>query len=83
MGYAEVADEVLAGDSSLAKAERQKWNRLQPSIKFEDRDAYWAIQVIQASMAIDPHKQEIGGPIDALEITAKGIRWIKRKSLCK
>jgi hypothetical protein len=38
--------------------------------------------LVQLTMEYHPHKIDVGGPTDALEITRRGIRWVERKPGC-
>ncbi len=82
LGKNQIVNEVLIGKSDFAKAEQQKWEALKRDIPPMDRDVFWAIRLVEISIAYHPTKIELGGPIDALEITSKGIRWIRRKPTC-
>jgi len=82
MGHSETVNEILIGQTNLARREQRQWEKLKLSIDPRDQDAYWAIQLVKASMIYNPYRNEIGGPINALEITASGTRWIE-KHTCK
>jgi hypothetical protein len=47
-----------------------------------DREVRWAIKLVKLAMGYGPNKNDIGGPVDAVVITAKGIRWIQCKAGC-
>jgi hypothetical protein len=83
MGDWTAANDVIHGESAFAQRQIREWNLLRPTIELKDRDAYWAIQLVKIGALYDSNRQEIGGPVDALEITAGGIRWVKRKEVCK
>jgi len=80
MGHSETVAEIVIGQTNLAREEQRKWQILRPSINPRDQDAYWAIQLVKASMIYNPHRDEIGGPINALEISSNGIRWIENRT---
>lgn len=82
MGHPETAYEVLAGQTIFAKMQMNAWNARRLSIRSEDQDANFAIFLTKASMIYNPHRDEIGGPINALEITSRGTRWIDNPT-CK
>jgi hypothetical protein len=83
VGDAAAANDVISGKSPFLETQRRKWDRLMPTIEPKDRDAYLAIQLVKIGERYDPKRQEIGGPVDVLEITAGGSRWVKRKPMCK
>jgi hypothetical protein len=83
LGRNEIVTEVVAGKTHFAKAEQQKWLASETNIPIVDRDVRWAIRLVQLTMEYHPHKADVGGPIDALEIARKGIRWVQRKPACQ
>ncbi len=82
LGRNEIVNEVVAGKTHFAKAEERKWAASERNFPLRDRDVRWAIRLVQLTMAYHPRKIDVGGPIDALEITRRGIRWIERKPGC-
>lgn len=82
LGRNEIVTEVVADKTHFARVEQRKWAAFERNVPFRDRDARWAIRLVQLTMDYHPKKIEVGGPIDALEITRKGIRWLQRKPEC-
>jgi hypothetical protein len=82
LGRNEIVNEVVADKTRFARAEQRKWAASETNIPARDRDARWAIRLVQLTMMYHPQKADVGGPIDALEITSKGIRWVERKPGC-
>ena len=82
LGRPEIVNEVLNDRTDFAKSEIQKWNVLRRPIPIDDRDVFWAIRLVSIGMTYGINKEEIGGPIDALEITSRGTRWVQRKAEC-
>ncbi len=82
LGRNEIVNEVVADKTGFARAEQRKWAATEANIPARDRDVRWAIRLVQLTMAYHPKKADVGGPIDALEITRKGIRWVERKPGC-
>jgi hypothetical protein len=82
LGRNEIVSEVVAGRTHFARVEQRKWAAGERSIALRDRDARWAMRLVQLTMEYHPHKIDVGGPTDALEITRRGIRWIERKPGC-
>src|SRR3984885_5331307 len=82
LGRNEIVNEVVADKTNFAKAEQRKWATAERKIPLRDRDVRWAIRLVQLTMEYHPQKADVGGPIDALEITPRGIRWIERKPGC-
>jgi hypothetical protein len=83
LGRNEIVNEVVADKTHFAKAEQRKWTTAERKIPLRDRDVRWAIRLVQLTIEYHPQKADVGGPIDALEITRRGIRWIDRKTECK
>jgi hypothetical protein len=82
LGRNEIVSEVVAGRTHFARVEQRKWAAAERSIALKDRDARWAMRLVQLTMEYHPQKIDVGGPTDALEITRRGIRWIERKPGC-
>jgi hypothetical protein len=82
LGRNEIVSEVIMDQTHFARTEQRKWAASQSNISFKDRDVRWAIRLVQLTMAYHPQKIDVGGPIDALEITRSGIRWVQRKPAC-
>jgi hypothetical protein len=82
LGRNEIVNEVVADKTNFAKAEQRKWTTAERKIPLRDRDVRWAIRLVQLTMEYHPQKVDVGGPIDALEITRRGIRWVERKPEC-
>jgi hypothetical protein len=82
LGRNEIVTEVVADKTHFARVEQRKWAAAERNIPLRDRDVRWAIRLVQLTMEDDPKKADVGGPIDALEITRRGIRWVERKPEC-
>jgi hypothetical protein len=82
LGRSEIVTEVVADKTHFARVEQRKWAAAEKNIPLRDRDVRWAIRLVQLTMEYDPKKADVGGPIDALEITRRGIRWLERKPGC-
>jgi hypothetical protein len=82
LGRNEIVSEVAADKTHFARVEQRKWAASERSIALRDRDARWAMRLVQLTMEYHPHKIDVGGPTDALEITRRGIRWVERKPGC-
>ena len=82
LGRNEIVNEVVEDKTHFAKAEQRKWATAERKIPLTDRDVRWAIRLVQLTIEYHPQKVDVGGPIDALEITRRGIRWIERKKEC-
>jgi hypothetical protein len=82
LGHNEIVNEVVADKTQFAKVEQRKWTAAERKIPLRDRDVRWAIHLVKLTMEYHPQKTDIGGPIDALEITRRGIRWVERKPGC-
>jgi hypothetical protein len=82
LGRNEIVNEVVADKTNFAKAEQRKWATAERKIPLRDRDVRWAIRLVQLTMEYHPQKADVGGPINALEITRRGIRWVERKPGC-
>lgn len=82
LGRNEIVNAVVAGKTHFARSELKKWAAAERGIPIKDRDVRWAIRLVQLTMEYHPQKPDVGGPIDALEITRRGIRWVERKPGC-
>jgi hypothetical protein len=82
LGRNEIVSEVVMDKTRFARTEQRKWAASERNIPLKDRDVRWAIRLVQLTMAYHPKKIDVGGPIDALEITRRGIRWVERKAAC-
>jgi hypothetical protein len=82
LGRNEIVNEVVADKTHFAKTEQRRWAAAERSISIKDRDVRWAIRLVQLTMEYHPQKADVGGPIDAVEITRRGIRWVDRKPGC-
>jgi hypothetical protein len=83
LGRNEIVNELVADKTNFAKVEERKWATAERKIPLRDRDVRWAIRLVQLTMEYLPQNADVGGPIDALEITPRGIRWVERKAGCK
>jgi len=81
-GRNDTAVEVLEGQTDFAKRELGKWAMFSQGIPPRDKDVYWAMRLIELTMAYDRNRMWVGGPIDSLVLTATGIRWIQCKPQC-
>ena len=82
LGRNEIVSDVVAGRTHFARVEQRNWAAAERSIALRDRDVRWAMRLVQLTMEYHPHKIDVGGPTDALEITRRGIRWVDRKPGC-
>lgn len=82
LGRNEIVNEVVAGKTHFARTEQRKWAAAERSIPIKDRDVRWAIRLVQLTTEYHPQRSDVGGPIDALEITRRGLRWVERKPGC-
>jgi hypothetical protein len=82
LGRSEIVTEVVANRTHFARVEQRKWAASERNIPLRDRDVRWAIRLVQLTMEYHPQKADVGGPIDALQITRQGIRWVERKPEC-
>jgi Proteasome subunit len=83
MGRSDTADEVLIGATDFAKAKHREWEVAERRYPPGDTDVRWAIRLVELTKEYDPHRDQVGGPIDAMEITQKGVRWVQRKKNCQ
>jgi hypothetical protein len=82
LGRNEIVNDVVAGKTHFARTEQRQWATAERSIPIKERDVRWAICLVQLTMEHHPQRSDVGGPIDALEITRRGIRWVERKPGC-
>jgi len=82
-GRNETAIEVLKGETNFAKSEQAKWRKDSQKYSANDEPIYYTIRLVELSKTHGPHKDEIGGPVVALEITIRGIRWVRCVPSCQ
>jgi len=82
-GRNETALEVISGASEFGRSELKKWEKTQNEFPQQDRDVRWAMKLVELTIAFNPHREDVGGPIDGLEITRNGIRWVQCKQKCQ
>jgi hypothetical protein len=82
LGRNEIVNEVVAAKTHFARTEHRKWTALERNFPIKERDVRWAIRLVQLTMEYHPQRSDVGGPIDALEITRRGIHWVERKPRC-
>jgi hypothetical protein len=82
-GRSETVVEVVSGASAFGRSELEKWEKTKETFPQKDRDVRWAMKLVELTIAYNPHREDVGGPIDSLEITANGIRWVQCKSKCQ
>jgi hypothetical protein len=84
-GWNETVLEVLAGKTQFAISEAARFQSDIFTHNYTEQDGprHWAIRLTELSEQYGPHKDQVGGPIDALEITSQGINWIQCESSCQ
>ena len=84
-GWTETVLEVLAGKTEFAISEAARFQMDIHTHNYTEQDGppHWAIRLAELSELYGPHKDQVGGPIDALEITRHGINWIQCESSCQ
>jgi len=82
-GRNETAVEVISGASEFGRSELKKWEKTQEEFPQQDRDVRWLMKLVELTIAYNPHREDVGGPIDGLEITRNGIRWVQCKPQCQ
>ncbi len=82
-GRNETAVEVISGASKFGRSELKKWEKTQNQFPRQDRDVRWLMKLVELTIAYNPHREDVGGPIDGLEITRDGIRWVQCKPKCQ
>jgi hypothetical protein len=81
MGEIDTAEEFILETSQRAKDEAVK-SKIFPSSSTSDYDILRAMRLVDLTIA-DSGLDDVGGPIDALELTRDGgFRWYARKSNC-
>jgi hypothetical protein len=80
--YKEV-NEFLDAKTQRAKQAMEQFKSHRASLPEGDAGAYRLIAAVEASLNWNKNDPTIGPPVDAVVIEAnRGIRWIKRKSMC-
>jgi hypothetical protein len=81
-GQIRTAGELKAGQTPFAKSEAAGWSARLTKIPRRDRDVRKAIRWAQLTISHEPTESYVGGPIDAVELSSTGVRWVQRKKLC-
>ena len=71
----EIIDEITANTTARAHAWYDSMSRMAPSAR--------AIEAVRLTINYYPKQEDVGGEIDAVSISTKGIHWIKHKETCR
>jgi hypothetical protein len=77
-------NEFLDAKTPRAKQAMDQFKSRRATLREEDVEAYQLMAAVEASLNWNKSNPTIGRPVDAVVIQAdKGIRWIKRKPMCR
>ena len=69
--------------SPRARADAERWARETKGLAEYERDICGAIRPVNLTIAYHPNSNDVGGPVDALELRAAvQVHWIQRKPEC-
>ena len=80
LGQSEIAVEFDHGDTSRAIAERAQWKEM--NLAGAESDRFKARRLVELTIQYAANKSDVGGPVDEIELDAKGQRWIQVKPHC-
>ena len=82
-GMTEVAREFLINpETERARMEKQLWDEQLETWPPEERQVQTAIHHAKLTLTHESRGETIGGQIDALELSAAGLRWVQKKFDC-
>ena len=74
IGRTEVIDEINRGLTDRGRQWKEQLSRLTPSQR--------AIEAVRLTINNHPNRDDVGGAVDAVLISTKGIEWLQRKKIC-
>jgi hypothetical protein len=83
IGRYEIASEMQQGLTPRARIESETTRKQLQLLRPEKRLEAMAIRLVDLTILYGPDKNQVGGPVDAAEITRAGVRWVQCKSICK
>jgi len=82
-GSSEIINEFMLGVSPRAKKFMNDWRANNAKLTPSSRNAELARKMIEFSIRLHPHPEEIGPPVDVLQIMPKtGIHWVQGEAGC-
>lgn len=83
MGHKEIPLEFWRGTSQRARDYDGRFNLRISNLPIDQQRAKRASKMIELSILLDPKKEELGFPIDVLQLRkGSGVRWVRRKANC-
>jgi hypothetical protein len=83
LGRGEIVTEFLGLTSERARVEAARFARETRTLAEDERERRRVLRLVQLTINLLPDRNEVGGPIDALELRASGgVHWIQRKLGC-
>lgn len=82
-GSNEIIMEYQFKTSSRAVQFSEDWALKNAKLTTDERNAAWAKEMIALSLKLHPHPEEIGPPVEVLQIKPRtGIRWVADENKC-
>ncbi len=82
LGDGSIFLEFFNKTSERARDEAARWEIRKRQLSKVEFDRLWTIRFVDLTILLYPNVNEVGGFIDALELTQKGVTWIERKENC-
>lgn len=83
LGRGEIVAEFVGLTTERAKTEAERLARETSGVSDNEREVRRIIRLVDLTIKLLPNGNDVGGPIDALELRAgEPLRWIQRKSGC-
>ena len=82
LGDGSIFLEFFSKTSERARDEAARWAIRKRQLSQTEFDRLWIIRFVDLTILLYPSPNEVGGFIDALELTPQGVTWIQRKDNC-
>lgn len=82
LGRGSILFEFFNKTTERARDEAARWEIRKRQLSTTEFDRLWTIRFVDLTILLYPDPREVGGFIDALELTPKGVTWIQRKDSC-
>lgn len=83
LGRGEIVTEFIGLTTERARIEAERLARETSGLSDDEREVRRIIRLVDLTIRLLPDTNDVGGPIDALELRAgEPLRWVQRKSEC-
>lgn len=72
----------FVGDKRSGRAMKELKSWEHRSLSGASLDRFKARRLVELTIMYNPDKSEVGGPVDQIEVDAKGLRWLRLKPGC-